>query len=142
MKLGCHGCWVEGSICLVGGRLLQGRSASLRLRILPGWGLCFPHQTWTLEGRDVFFQFLPGPPTSLHLCLSHAKWLTPASPGIQTTVVFWPAKLQVSERVVMFRFEFWDCGESALKKFDHMLPVSRQVGLGGSPRGCLSQMGL
>lgn len=81
------------------------------------------------------------PPTSLHLCLSHAKWLTPASPGIQTTVVFWPAKLQVSERVVMFRFEFWDCGESALKKFDHMLPVSRQVGLGGSRRGWLSQVG-
>ncbi|XP_033698562.1 ciliogenesis and planar polarity effector 2 isoform X2 [Delphinus delphis] len=42
--------------------------------------------------------------------------------GIQTTVVFWPAKLQASDRVVMFRFEFWDCGESALKKFDHMLP--------------------
>ncbi|XP_066126438.1 ciliogenesis and planar polarity effector 2 isoform X2 [Saccopteryx bilineata] len=43
--------------------------------------------------------------------------------GIQTTVVYWPAKLQVSDRVVMFRFEFWDCGESALKKFDHMLPA-------------------
>ncbi|XP_077829054.1 ciliogenesis and planar polarity effector 2 isoform X3 [Macaca mulatta] len=43
--------------------------------------------------------------------------------GIQTTVVFWPAKLQASGRVVMFRFEFWDCGESALKKFDHMLPA-------------------
>ncbi|XP_064137422.1 ciliogenesis and planar polarity effector 2 isoform X3 [Loxodonta africana] len=42
--------------------------------------------------------------------------------GIQTTVVFWPAKLQATGRVVMFRFEFWDCGESALKKFDHMLP--------------------
>jgi hypothetical protein len=65
--------------------------------------------------------------------LSHAEWLTSRTPssGIQTTVVFWPAKLQASERVVMFRFEFWDCGESALKKFDHMLPVSRQVGLGG-----------
>ncbi|KAK1340453.1 hypothetical protein QTO34_019023, partial [Cnephaeus nilssonii] len=46
--------------------------------------------------------------------------------GIQTTVVFWPAKLQVSERVVMFRFEFWDCGESALKKFDHMLPACQE----------------
>ncbi|XP_072831409.1 ciliogenesis and planar polarity effector 2 isoform X2 [Vicugna pacos] len=45
--------------------------------------------------------------------------------GIQTTVVFWPAKLQASDRVVMFRFEFWDCGESALKKFDHMLPACK-----------------
>lgn len=53
------------------------------------------------------------------------------SSGIQTTVVFWPAKLKASDRVVMFRFEFWDCGESALKKFDHMLPVS---GAGGPGR--------
>lgn len=52
--------------------------------------------------------------------------LTLASPGIQTTVVFWPAKLQASNRVVMFRFEFWDCGESALKKFDHMLPACKE----------------
>ncbi|XP_051027369.1 ciliogenesis and planar polarity effector 2 [Acomys russatus] len=46
--------------------------------------------------------------------------------GIQTTVVFWPAKLKASDRVVMFRFEFWDCGESALKKFDHMLPACKE----------------
>ncbi|KAI4544809.1 hypothetical protein MG293_005075 [Ovis ammon polii] len=46
--------------------------------------------------------------------------------GIQTTVVFWPAKLQASDRVVMFRFEFWDCGESALKKFEHMLPACKE----------------
>ncbi|XP_017193764.3 ciliogenesis and planar polarity effector 2 isoform X1 [Oryctolagus cuniculus] len=47
-------------------------------------------------------------------------------PGIQTTVVFWPAKLQASDRVVMFRFEFWDCGEAALRKFDHMLPACKE----------------
>ncbi|XP_035317593.1 ciliogenesis and planar polarity effector 2 isoform X1 [Cricetulus griseus] len=46
--------------------------------------------------------------------------------GIQTTVVFWPAKLRASDRVVMFRFEFWDCGEAALKKFDHMLPACKE----------------
>ncbi|GAB1289169.1 Ciliogenesis and planar polarity effector 2 [Apodemus speciosus] len=46
--------------------------------------------------------------------------------GIQTTVVFWPAKLKASDRVVMFRFEFWDCGESALKKFDHILPACKE----------------
>ena len=105
--------------------------------MLPGQGLCPPGQTRTPQGRDG----LPvpsWPPTSLHLCLSYAKWLTPASPGIQTTVVFWPAKLQVSDRVVMFRFEFWDCGESALKKFDHMLPVSRRGAWVGPTRaGCL-----
>lgn len=26
----------------------------------------------------------------------------------------------------MFRFEFWDCGESALKKFDHILPACKE----------------
>ncbi|OWK12707.1 hypothetical protein Celaphus_00014670 [Cervus elaphus hippelaphus] len=46
--------------------------------------------------------------------------------GLETTVVFWPAKLQASNRVVMFRFEFWDCGESALKKFEHMLPACKE----------------
>ncbi|XP_004705215.1 ciliogenesis and planar polarity effector 2 [Echinops telfairi] len=56
----------------------------------------------------------------------HAKWLPRPSTGIQTTVVFWPAKLQASSRVVMFRFEFWDCGESALTKFDHMLPACQE----------------
>lgn len=49
-------------------------------------------------------------------------------------MVFWPAKLQASSRVIMFRFEFWDCGESALKKFDHMLLVSRALGAGGCLR--------
>lgn len=93
------------------------------------------------QGRDRSLLSIPSwHPAPLHLHVSHAEWLTPASPGIQTTVVFWPAKLQASDRVVMFRFEFWDCGESALKKFDHMLPVSRQVGLGGSGRGWLPEV--
>lgn len=93
-----------------------GSVSLIRPRILPGQGLCLPHQAHT-----------PGDRAPLRLCPSHAKW-PPASAGIQTTVVFWPAKLQVSGRVVMFRFEFWDCGESALRKFDHMLPVSRRRG--------------
>lgn len=69
----------------------------------------------------VMYLFLPLPsPTPIPLLNSGSQF----SSGIQTTVVFWPAKLKASDRVVMFRFEFWDCGESALKKFDHMLPVS------------------
>ncbi|XP_031818642.1 ciliogenesis and planar polarity effector 2 isoform X3 [Sarcophilus harrisii] len=46
--------------------------------------------------------------------------------GIQTTIVYWPAKLQASDRVIIFRFEFWDCGEAALKKFDHILPACKE----------------
>jgi len=44
--------------------------------------------------------------------------------GIETTVVFWPVRLKDSGRVLFFRFELWDCGESAMRRFDHMLPVS------------------
>uniref|UniRef100_A0A6I8NVW6 Ciliogenesis and planar polarity effector 2 n=1 Tax=Ornithorhynchus anatinus TaxID=9258 RepID=A0A6I8NVW6_ORNAN len=48
------------------------------------------------------------------------------TPGIQMTVVYWPAKLQDSNRILIFRFEFWDCGEAALKKFDHILPACKE----------------
>ncbi|XP_015268067.1 PREDICTED: REM2- and Rab-like small GTPase 1 [Gekko japonicus] len=43
--------------------------------------------------------------------------------GIQTTTVYWPAKLRESSRPLFFKFTFWDCGESVLKKFDHILPA-------------------
>ena len=44
--------------------------------------------------------------------------------GIQTSIVYWPAKIVDINRVVMFKLHFWDAGENALKKFDHVLPVS------------------
>nr|XP_025134671.1 REM2- and Rab-like small GTPase 1 isoform X2 [Bubalus bubalis] len=72
---------------------------------------------------------LPGkPPNDLfgRCSASSRLWLGLHLAGIQTTVVFWPAKLQASDHVVMFRFEFWDCGESALKKFEHMLPACKE----------------
>ncbi|MGH0121141.1 UNVERIFIED_CONTAM: hypothetical protein FKN15_046386 [Acipenser sinensis] len=45
--------------------------------------------------------------------------------GIQTTVVYWPVKLRDNGRVLLFRFQLWDCGENALRKFDHLLPACR-----------------
>uniref|UniRef100_A0A3B3ZXP2 Ciliogenesis and planar polarity effector 2 n=1 Tax=Periophthalmus magnuspinnatus TaxID=409849 RepID=A0A3B3ZXP2_9GOBI len=44
--------------------------------------------------------------------------------GIETTIVYWPVKIKESGRVLFFRLQLWDCGENALKRFDHMLPVS------------------
>ncbi|XP_048375514.1 ciliogenesis and planar polarity effector 2 isoform X1 [Sphaerodactylus townsendi] len=56
--------------------------------------------------------------------------------GIQTTSVYWPAKLRESGRPLFFKFTFWDCGGSVVKKFDHILPVSEgAVGLLGPGRG-------
>ncbi|KAG9482738.1 hypothetical protein GDO78_011399 [Eleutherodactylus coqui] len=49
--------------------------------------------------------------------------------GIQTSSTYWPVRPRDSERPIIFAFHFWDCGESALKKFDHILPV------GGSAAG-------
>ncbi|XP_061457637.1 ciliogenesis and planar polarity effector 2 isoform X2 [Rhineura floridana] len=43
--------------------------------------------------------------------------------GIQTTTVYWPAKLRESGKALFFKFSFWDCGEAVLKKFDHILPA-------------------
>ncbi|XP_077998620.1 ciliogenesis and planar polarity effector 2-like [Glandiceps talaboti] len=45
------------------------------------------------------------------------------TPGILTSVVYWPAK--VADRTLMFKFHFWDAGEQALKKFDHILPACK-----------------
>ncbi|KAG8429920.1 hypothetical protein GDO86_018812 [Hymenochirus boettgeri] len=46
--------------------------------------------------------------------------------GIQTTCVYWPVRLSDTERPIIFRFQFWDCGEAALRKFDHMLPACKE----------------
>ncbi|XP_074831717.1 ciliogenesis and planar polarity effector 2 isoform X3 [Carettochelys insculpta] len=46
--------------------------------------------------------------------------------GIQTTMVYWPAKLRDSGRALIFRLHFWDCGEAALRKFDHILPACKE----------------
>ena len=44
--------------------------------------------------------------------------------GIETIVLYWPVKLRENGRVLFFRLEIWDCGENALRRFDHLLPVS------------------
>lgn len=48
------------------------------------------------------------------------------TPGIQVVVTYWPVKLFHTSRVVLFRLEFWDAGEAALKKFDHVLPACKE----------------
>ena len=47
--------------------------------------------------------------------------------GIQTAITYWPAKIMNINKLVMFKIQFWDAGENALKKFDHILPVSMPV---------------
>ncbi|XP_077459309.1 ciliogenesis and planar polarity effector 2 isoform X1 [Stigmatopora argus] len=46
--------------------------------------------------------------------------------GIETTVIYWPVKLKESSTVLFFRFQLWDCGETALRRFDHLLPSCKE----------------
>ncbi|RMX38062.1 hypothetical protein pdam_00003093 [Pocillopora damicornis] len=48
------------------------------------------------------------------------------TPGIQTSVIYWPAKLKENQKVVMFKLQFWDCGEHAIRKYDHQLPALKE----------------
>lgn len=48
------------------------------------------------------------------------------TPGIQTSVIYWPAKLKENQKVVMFKLQFWDCGEHAIRKYDHLLPALKE----------------
>lgn len=48
------------------------------------------------------------------------------TPGIQTSEVYWPAKLKESQKVLMFKFQLWDCGEHAIRKYDHLLPALKE----------------
>ena len=40
------------------------------------------------------------------------------------TCVLLDLQLKESQKVVMFKFQFWDCGDHSLNKYDHLLPVS------------------
>ncbi|KAL4221516.1 rheb-like protein [Mactra antiquata] len=41
--------------------------------------------------------------------------------GIQTSTCYWPAKVLDMNKVMLFRLQFWDAGEAASKKFDHIM---------------------
>ncbi|XP_041378274.1 ciliogenesis and planar polarity effector 2-like [Gigantopelta aegis] len=42
------------------------------------------------------------------------------TPGIQTSTMFWPAKISQLNKIVLFEIKLWDAGENALRKFDHI----------------------
>jgi len=48
------------------------------------------------------------------------------TPGIETTVVHWPVRLIATGQVVFFCLHFWDVGDNAVKKFDHILPACKE----------------
>ena len=46
------------------------------------------------------------------------------TPGVRVTTVYWPVK--VNGKLLLVNLELWDAGESATKKYNHILPVCKQ----------------
>ncbi|XP_076451466.1 ciliogenesis and planar polarity effector 2-like [Babylonia areolata] len=45
------------------------------------------------------------------------------TPGLQTSHVFWPGKIKHLGKTVLFNIQLFDAGETALKRYDHILPA-------------------
>lgn len=67
--------------------------------------------------------------TALVCLLSNQKDLVASSqippgetPGVRVTTIYWPAKINRSH-IFLFQLDFWDSGETASKKYNHILPV-------------------
>ena len=68
-------------------------------------------------GKTSLVTYLSGAPDWTN---SHHQGETP---GIRTTNIYWPARIQ--NQLVLFQLDLWDSGETASKKYSHILPVSR-----------------
>lgn len=44
------------------------------------------------------------------------------SNGIHKTNIYWPTKIW--DKIILFRLQCWEAGDSGVKKFSHILPVS------------------
>ena len=45
------------------------------------------------------------------------------TPGIQTGLIHWPVRLVSTGQILFFSLTFWDAGDTACKKFEHILPA-------------------
>ncbi|XP_036369546.1 ciliogenesis and planar polarity effector 2 [Octopus sinensis] len=45
--------------------------------------------------------------------------------GIEVFRNYWPARIRQLNKVVLFNLNFWESGEMAAKKFDHILPACK-----------------
>ncbi|KAJ8021463.1 REM2- and Rab-like small GTPase 1 [Holothuria leucospilota] len=48
------------------------------------------------------------------------------TPGIISSVAYWPVKLKVTGKVFLLRLQFWDAGDNIAKKYDHIHPACRE----------------
>lgn len=45
--------------------------------------------------------------------------------GIRKTNIYWPVKIW--DKVILFKLQCWDAGENTIKKYSHIMPVSREL---------------
>ena len=71
------------------------------------WNGLFP---WKLQILGSYFHLMYTltPNILLHIC--------------RVTTVYWPAKINKSQ-IYLFQLELWDSGETATRKYNHILPV-------------------
>ena len=67
---------------------------------------------------------LSGPVLPVLLTFEIKFWMIS---GIQTTTCYWPVKVTDLNKVVLFKLQFYDAGEAAIRKFDHVLSVSETL---------------
>ena len=42
---------------------------------------------------------------------------------MRATQIYWPTRIQ--SQIIMFQLDLWDSGETASKKYGHIMPVSQ-----------------
>ncbi|KAK7481381.1 hypothetical protein BaRGS_00027337 [Batillaria attramentaria] len=47
------------------------------------------------------------------------------TPGLQTSTVYWPGRIQHLGKNVLFNIQLFDAGDAALKRYDHILPACK-----------------
>ncbi|XP_067014017.2 ciliogenesis and planar polarity effector 2 isoform X2 [Anabrus simplex] len=44
--------------------------------------------------------------------------------GIRKSNIYWPVKIW--DKVILFKLQFWDAGDSSIKKYSHILPACKE----------------
>lgn len=48
------------------------------------------------------------------------------TPGLQISHLYWPGRIKSSNRTVLFKLLLFDAGETALRRYDHILPACQE----------------
>lgn len=81
--------------------------------------LYHPNTVGSLYRVCIIFKTLPW--LVYIFLLYQVPWQHTETLGIQCCTVYWPMK--IGNRLILFRLEVWDAGDSSVKRYNHVLPV-------------------